>query len=581
MVVQIQPPRASVHLHGNVEAARRAEDFRHIDRVRPPPPQLPPRGVAEHVHERVLHGPDDAIGHARRGHVEDGVDRREDHVQFGQDFVVEVQGAVGQDVHFAATQDADVGMVFLDARDLGGLRPERRSIHAGDHPGRGGVVGDRDVLVPPLRSRPHHAPNRGGSVAPGRVHVEVARDVAALDQAGKAAAGPRQGGGVLAQLRRDPGQVQRRVHRLLRTDRSVRAAEPGRRERQTHAARPVLHGLQVLRRTRQVVGNGPDDPLRHGPQPARHAVERGFDRIGPAPTRHGHRGALVRRRPQRLRLGGAHEVHGAHDRRSPPQLPGDLRHQSRITQTRDRPPGRPVGLRQQRLPREGRHLGQAPPNPVHHRRPEPVHPAKLAAGQRLAELLDRVDPGGPERARPRHADPVQAQHLGQPRRNPRPVVLQARRGPVPNELAQVPGQPLPDPRHPRQVGPPLDQRRERMVEAAYDGGRAAIVRHPAAVGAVQGHQVGQLRHQPAEPGVGHRPSSEDGPESTGPFPRTSSSSTSSSFSSSTSTPSRRAFSSFDPGFAPVPRISVRPLTEPVTRAPRASSSCFHSPLERD
>jgi hypothetical protein len=69
----------------------------------------------------------------------------------------------------------------------------------------GGVVGDRDVLVAALAGRLGHLLDRGVAVGGRRVHVQVAADVAELDQLRQLALARRgQLAAILAQLRGDP-----------------------------------------------------------------------------------------------------------------------------------------------------------------------------------------------------------------------------------------------------------------------------------------------------------------------------------------------------------------------------------------
>ena len=83
-------------------------------------------------------------------------------------------------------------------------------------PWRGRVVGDRDVLVAALARRLGHLLDRGVAVGGGGVHVQVAADVAQLDQLRQLAlAGCGQLAAVLAQLGRDPLHAEPLVDLLL------------------------------------------------------------------------------------------------------------------------------------------------------------------------------------------------------------------------------------------------------------------------------------------------------------------------------------------------------------------------------
>ncbi len=60
----------------------------------------------------VFEGAEDAGGHLFDGLVEEGVDAGDDDVHLGEGGVVEVEGAVGEDVDFDAGEDADVALPF-------------------------------------------------------------------------------------------------------------------------------------------------------------------------------------------------------------------------------------------------------------------------------------------------------------------------------------------------------------------------------------------------------------------------------------------------------------------------------------
>ncbi len=63
--------------------------------------------MAEDADVGVLDGAQDAGGHLLAGLLETGVDAGDDDVHLGEHFVVEVEGAVGEDVDFDAGEDAD------------------------------------------------------------------------------------------------------------------------------------------------------------------------------------------------------------------------------------------------------------------------------------------------------------------------------------------------------------------------------------------------------------------------------------------------------------------------------------------
>ena len=157
---------------------------------------------------------DDAPGHLGRRDPERGVDGRDDPVQLLQQLVVVVGRAVGQDVGLGPDQHLDPVEPVVDPADQLdlALQPVGRDVVA--EPVRCRVVGDRDVLQPALERGPRHLLGGVAPVGGDRVHVQVALQVLLHDQLGDHEAGVELAA-VLAQLRRDVGQAEALVHRLL------------------------------------------------------------------------------------------------------------------------------------------------------------------------------------------------------------------------------------------------------------------------------------------------------------------------------------------------------------------------------
>ncbi len=74
--------------------------------------------MGEDLHVRIPDGPDDPPGHLSFLHVEAGVDRSQDDLAFLQNFILQVQGAVGQDVDFHAFQNPESGDFTIGLFDL-------------------------------------------------------------------------------------------------------------------------------------------------------------------------------------------------------------------------------------------------------------------------------------------------------------------------------------------------------------------------------------------------------------------------------------------------------------------------------
>ncbi len=129
---------------------------------------------------------------------------------------------------FSSVNAAQPRVELVDLVPL--LAELRRQAADHRHPLR--VVGHGDVLQPSLLGRLGHLLDRGHAVGPGAVGVQVAADVAQLDQLGELAGrGPLELAAGLAQLGREPGQVQRRVDFLLRLRRRSVARRGRRRTR--------------------------------------------------------------------------------------------------------------------------------------------------------------------------------------------------------------------------------------------------------------------------------------------------------------------------------------------------------------
>ena len=90
---------------------------------------------------------------------------------------VQVQLAIGQDVHFHAVQDREAGYALLHAPDFVSLALESVRINRTSGCRMRRVIRDRDVLVAKLHGSPCHGLHWIVSVAPVGVHVEVSADV--------------------------------------------------------------------------------------------------------------------------------------------------------------------------------------------------------------------------------------------------------------------------------------------------------------------------------------------------------------------------------------------------------------------
>jgi len=139
--------------------------------------------VAEDADVGILDGAEDAGSHLFCGLIEVGVDAGYDDVHLGEGGVVEVEGAVGEDVDFDAGEDADFafhfGVYFADALDVG---EGAGVVEAVGHGEVFAVVGDGDVGEATREGCFGHLTDGVAAVGGVGVHVEVAADVGDCDE---------------------------------------------------------------------------------------------------------------------------------------------------------------------------------------------------------------------------------------------------------------------------------------------------------------------------------------------------------------------------------------------------------------
>ena len=170
------------------------------------------------------------------------------------------------------TRDAVEPLVELV--DFGPLLPQPAGVQPVDHRHPLRVVGDGDVLQPALLGGGGHLLDRGRAVGPRAVHVQVAADVAQLDQLGQlAGVGPIELAPGLAQLGRETGQVQRAVDLLFRAagDLLLAAEDAVFVDLQPPRLGPAAEHDVVLLRAGEVLQGRAERLGRHGPQIDLHA----------------------------------------------------------------------------------------------------------------------------------------------------------------------------------------------------------------------------------------------------------------------------------------------------------------------
>src|SRR5437763_3737980 len=193
------------------------------------------REVADAVDVRVLHRIEHALGRTRVRRV---VHRRDYPVERREILVCHVHLAARADVRLDAGEDPELRKSLPRSLDLLELRLQTSLAEVVR------VVSDRVVLVSARDRTLEHLLERALAVGrPVRVRVQVAADVAQLDELRKLASpGSLQLAGVLAQLRRDRLVAEELVHRVL-----VGAAEDvarlDRRDAVLRDREPAPHGV--------------------------------------------------------------------------------------------------------------------------------------------------------------------------------------------------------------------------------------------------------------------------------------------------------------------------------------------------
>ena len=123
---------------------------------------------------RVGHRGDHPGGHRPGGHPQLGVHAGHHHVEPAEQVVALVQGAVLEDVHLDAGQDAERGQLGVERGDQSSCSSQALGGQPVGHGQPGRVVGQRDPLVAEVPGRLGHLPRRAAAVGPVRVGVAVA-----------------------------------------------------------------------------------------------------------------------------------------------------------------------------------------------------------------------------------------------------------------------------------------------------------------------------------------------------------------------------------------------------------------------
>src|SRR5262249_29868715 len=97
-VGEVAAVRVAVDLEHRPRACGGDEDGVEVDRVGVPPPDLAAGRMSDRAHKWVLDGGDHALGHRLLGDPKGGVDACDHPVQAGEQLVLVVERAVGEDV---------------------------------------------------------------------------------------------------------------------------------------------------------------------------------------------------------------------------------------------------------------------------------------------------------------------------------------------------------------------------------------------------------------------------------------------------------------------------------------------------
>ena len=194
---EVEPVRQAVHLQRDARLERDLEDPLQVERVLGPVVEDPPLRVREARRSRMAHRLDDPVGERRAAPALAGVEADLHPLELGEHVVGEVERAVREDVALAAAQDPERREQLVRGGDLLALPADVVRVEPGDDPHVARVVADREVLVAESLGGAAHLLDGRLAVRGRRVRVQLAADVAELEQVGR-----RRRRVELAQLRR-------------------------------------------------------------------------------------------------------------------------------------------------------------------------------------------------------------------------------------------------------------------------------------------------------------------------------------------------------------------------------------------
>ena len=211
-VAQVEAEMVGVDLQGRVVLAGGLDEGAQVGAQAFAAVDHPPGGVPEDVNERVLDRGNEAPRGRLRVLAEGGVRRGDDDIQLGEEIVVVVEPAVGEDVHLRAGEDGDAaGRTVGLAHGLDVLAETLRREPVGLHAGPG-VIGHRDGVEAAGSGLLGEPFDREPPVGGEGVGVQLGGDVGQLDQVGQNRV---ELAAILAELGRNPRQPQSLVDGLL------------------------------------------------------------------------------------------------------------------------------------------------------------------------------------------------------------------------------------------------------------------------------------------------------------------------------------------------------------------------------
>ena len=120
--VEVEPVRVGVDLDERAGLRRRLQHGFEVHGVTIALQQQPAGGVAQHRHERMADGSNDAIGHLLAAQAEVAMDARHHVIQLPQQLVIEIEAAVGKNIAFGPFEDPQSFQMFLQLVNFSDLR---------------------------------------------------------------------------------------------------------------------------------------------------------------------------------------------------------------------------------------------------------------------------------------------------------------------------------------------------------------------------------------------------------------------------------------------------------------------------